>query len=69
LGLVEGIFAAGKRIQAFGEDLLKRIPEVLRPEALGRESPSRIQNGAAIPGGTSVFGPGSQMRWIAANST
>src|SRR5579864_2034758 len=56
--MVQRIFGGGKGIPSFGQDLLKSIPEVLGAEARGRESPGRIQNGAAVPIGHLSFGPG-----------
>jgi hypothetical protein len=53
--MVQRIVAGGKQIQALGEDLFEGVPEVLRPETLGGESPGRIQNRAAVPVGHFSF--------------
>jgi len=42
LRLVQRIVRHGQRIQTLGEDLLKRVPEILGAEAFRRKSPSRL---------------------------
>src|ERR1700687_4081461 len=48
LRVVQWIFA-GQRIQVFGQNLLKGVPEGLRGETLRRDGPGGMENGAAIP--------------------
>src|SRR5215470_17247837 len=43
------VIASGQRIQVLGQDLFKSVPEGLRGEALWRNSPGRMENGAAVP--------------------
>src|SRR5580700_8926859 len=67
LGLLQGIVGRGERFWAFRQDLFKASQNACEVKRSGGNCQSVDRMEERYQSGTSVLGPGWQMRWMAAN--